>query len=61
MLKKIQNDKAESRYRETQEHYRREMEQNPALTLKAYCQMSYVYHRGLLRWMRKEGIKKTGP
>jgi len=58
MLKKIQNDKAESRYWETLEHYRRAMEQNPALTLKAYCQMSYVYHRGLLRWMRKEGIKK---
>ena len=34
------------------------MEQNPALTLKAYCQMRHVHYRGLLGWMRKEGIKK---
>lgn len=58
MLKKIENDIAERRYRDTLAQYRRAMEQNPALTLKAYCQMRHVYYRGLLGWSRKEGIKK---
>lgn len=58
MLKKKQNDIAERRYRETLEQYHSAMEQNPTLMLKTYCQMRHVYHRGLLEWMRKEGIKK---
>lgn len=46
MLKKVQNDWAERRYRETFDQYSSAMEQNPALTLKVYCQMRYVIIRG---------------
>ena len=58
MLRKIQNCRAERRYRDTLAQYRIALEQNPALTLKSYCQMRHVYYRWLLGWMRKEGIKK---
>lgn len=58
MHRNIQNDRAERRCRDTLAQYRRSLEQNLALTLKAYCQMRYVYYSGLLGWMRKESIKK---
>lgn len=58
MLKKKQNDNAGMRYMATIAQYRRAMVQNPALTLNAYCKMRHVYYRGLLEWMRKEGIDK---
>lgn len=61
MLSKTENDMAERRYRETLDRYRNAMEQNPSLTLKAYCQMRHVYYRGSVGMDAQRGHKETGP
>lgn len=60
MLKQRENDIAERRYRKTLEGYLAAQLCFPEMTLRSYCSMNRIYHRGLVKWMRKEGISHPG-
>ena len=48
---------ASTRYRKTVDGYKSRLKDNPDLKLSEYCKEVHTYYRGVIEWMRRNGIR----